>query len=125
MVDDIQRCFILPENRELGDYLPIPTGMHEEFRSHYRAKAYDVVFEKSTGRDPGCGPKLYLQLHVEKITFRGQQTENKTCNIYHNFKEQYGDKRVTERRLKGFRTSLENNDVWFWYHPNERASFEE
>jgi hypothetical protein len=118
LVDDAQHYFILPENSELGDYVLVPTGSDTKFCSCYRSKAYGIEFEASTGRPPLPGPELYLNLRVEKITFRGQVMENHSCNIYYNFKQQYGNKRVTPTILEKFRTSLESNEVWFWYDPN-------
>lgn len=117
MLNDAQHYFIFPEKKHLGDYVPIPTGSDVKFCSYYRARADDIEFEPSKGRLSTQAPRLYLQLSVEKVTFDGIKREKCSCNIYYNFKRQYGTKRVTEKRLQNFRTSLKNKEIWFWYEP--------
>jgi len=126
LLADATHHFVLPIDKEIGDYVPVPTGTDEKFQTHYRARASAIMYRKSIQHHPGLGPRLWLHLEVNQITFQGVENVVKDCEIYHYFKQGYVEgKCVTERLQNDWIDSLKTAEVWFWYNPRAKNPLED
>ena len=100
--------FLLPADRELGDFLPIPTGIDPMFDTHHRGQVRRIR------------PDWHLELYRDALTIEYPHepvTPEDTVDVtslYQQVCEELNCDRDDPRHLETASRSIESGNVWFW-----------